>query len=207
MYQANNEISQGKGLLQNVARLFISHNPLKKMGTNAASQHTDFSAGGLLVDLSTSRVVCICPTSQHGVVGLPKGHPEPGETAQQAALREVREETGFIPRLVQPEASASIQYSFVRREKTVVKTVQYFLMYITGGSSLDHDHEVTEVLLLDRNEALRRLTFEDERNVVRKLFNTSPRRPSFPISKGNLAYAGIFLCLASILMFRCCDKN
>lgn len=170
------------------------------MGEATAAEQTDFSTGGVLVDLVGWRVVCIRPSAHPATVMLPKGHPEPGETVQEAALREVREETGFIARISQPEVSTSVQYTMKHRKKRILKTVQYFLMEIIGGSPENHDHEVTEVLLLDRNEALRRLTFENDREVVRILWNSSQRRP--PNFKRSLVALGMLVCLSSLLLIR-----
>lgn len=99
-------------------------------------------------------MVFINPCRQSGVIALPKGHPDPGETVQEAALREVLEETGFIARISQPEVSASVQHTKRHRKKTILKIVQYFLVEVVGGSPTDHHYEVTEVLLLGRSEAL-----------------------------------------------------
>lgn len=122
---------------------------------------TGFSAGGVLLDQASSRVVCIRPTrSRRPVIGLPKGHPNPVETSQQAAIREVQEETGFIVRISDPAVSTTIEYSFFHQKEKVVKTVQYFLMHFVQCSSADHDHEVAEVLFLEPKQAMRRLPFD-----------------------------------------------
>ena len=62
---------------------------------------------------------------------LPKGTPNPGETTEQTALREVAEETGLEVRIVEPVGP--IEYCFVQDRVRIHKTVHYFLMAALGG--------------------------------------------------------------------------
>ena len=74
---------------------------------------------------------------------LPKGTPDTGETIEETALREVREETGLEVRIVAP--LPSIEYDFVQGGTRIHKTVHYFLMEPTGGDLARHDHEFERV--------------------------------------------------------------
>ena len=58
-------------------------------------------------------------------------HPDPGETSEQTALREVAEETGLEVRITGP--LDSIEYWFVQSGTRIHKTVHYFLMEPVGG--------------------------------------------------------------------------
>jgi 8-oxo-dGTP pyrophosphatase MutT (NUDIX family) len=95
---------------------------------------------------------------------LPKGTPNPGETREETATREVREETGLDVRISRP--FESIEYSFVQRGVRIHKTVHYFLMDQTGGDLDRHDHEFETVRWIRFDEAQALLTFETERALV-----------------------------------------
>jgi 8-oxo-dGTP pyrophosphatase MutT (NUDIX family) len=95
---------------------------------------------------------------------LPKGTPNVGETREQTAVREVREETGLEVRITGP--LDSIEYWFVQRGLRIHKTVHYFLMEPIGGDLAQHDHEFEEVRWISFAEAQHALTFETERGLV-----------------------------------------
>ncbi len=95
---------------------------------------------------------------------LPKGTPNVGETREQTAIREVREETGLEVRITAP--LDSIEYWFVQRGLRIHKTVHYFLMEPIGGDLARHDHEFESVRWISFAEAQHTLTFETERALV-----------------------------------------
>ena len=95
---------------------------------------------------------------------LPKGTPDSGETTEETALRETREETGLE---VEIEAQLrSIRYFFVRGTTRFHKTVHFFLMRPIGGSLDAHDAEFDEVRWMDLPEALAIMSHATERSVV-----------------------------------------
>ena len=71
---------------------------------------------------------------------LPKGHVEAGETAEQAAVREVEEETGIRAEVV--AALGTIDYWFAAEGRRVHKTVHHFLLRALSGELCDDDVEV-----------------------------------------------------------------
>ena len=95
---------------------------------------------------------------------LPKGTPEPSETTEQTALREVAEETGLEVRIIAP--FDSIQYTFIQRGTRIHKTVHYFLMEPVGGDLAHHDHEFETVRWVPFAEAGALLSFQTERDLV-----------------------------------------
>ncbi|HUR97518.1 MAG TPA: NUDIX hydrolase [Pyrinomonadaceae bacterium] len=101
---------------------------------------------------------------------LPKGIIDPGETIEQAALREVREESGIEADLVSP--IETIEYWFVAtyggRRRRYHKFVHFFLMSYKAGDVGDHDNEVDESRWVDVETALSMLEFKSERDVVAK---------------------------------------
>jgi 8-oxo-dGTP pyrophosphatase MutT (NUDIX family) len=95
---------------------------------------------------------------------LPKGTPNPGETREQTAIREVAEETGLEVRIT--DVLDSIEYWFIQRGTRIHKTVHYYLMEPIGGDLAGHDHEFDQVRWVRFDEAPDLLTFETERALV-----------------------------------------
>jgi 8-oxo-dGTP pyrophosphatase MutT (NUDIX family) len=123
------------------------------------------SAGGLVV--LSSRILLIA-TQKGRRWQLPKGHIEEGETPEQAAIREVREETGVTSRVVAP--LPGVEYWFVEKGPCRVhKKVDYFLLDYVSGHSVDFDpDEVSGTGWFSWEAGIARLTFENERKVVRR---------------------------------------
>lgn len=97
---------------------------------------------------------------------LPKGHIEDGETTEETAMREVKEETGISAQVLRP--LGTIDYWFVAERRRVHKTVHHFLLEATGGELSDEDVEVTEVAWVPVGELEGKLAYADERKLVRK---------------------------------------
>jgi 8-oxo-dGTP pyrophosphatase MutT (NUDIX family) len=95
---------------------------------------------------------------------LPKGHPEKGESSQDAALREVREETGLEATPV--EKLGDIKYWYARDGDRVMKIVSFFLFRYRSGRLEDHDHEVEEALWIPLEEASERLAYKSEKEIA-----------------------------------------
>ena len=124
----------------------------------------EFSAGGLVVD-EHGRILLIRARDLRSqpVWTLPKGALAPGERNVEAALREVREETGYDCEVVR-ELEA-VTYWFQRRGQRIKKTVHWYLMRPLAKAG-EHDHEVDEVAWADRVEAQSRLRYESDRKLV-----------------------------------------
>jgi ADP-ribose pyrophosphatase YjhB (NUDIX family) len=124
----------------------------------------EFSAGGLVVD-EQGRVLLIRARDLRNrpVWTLPKGTLIAGETSAAAALREVREETGWRCELVR-ELEA-VTYWFQREGSRIRKTVRWYLMRPLEKEG-EHDHEVDEVAWADRDEALNRLRYDSDRRLL-----------------------------------------
>jgi 8-oxo-dGTP pyrophosphatase MutT (NUDIX family) len=126
----------------------------------------DFSAGGVVVRDSEVAVIVPVKRGQDGerVLGLPKGHPDHGETPEQAATREVREETGIDAELI--EKLGEIRYWYRRKGRRVLKHVAFYLFRYLDGDISDHDAEIEEAKWMPLTEAARSLTYAGEREMV-----------------------------------------
>ena len=122
------------------------------------------SAGGVIFRVVNDEFE-VALISRRRVWCLPKGLIEKGETVEEAALREVREETGLEGEIV--EKIGEINYNFFRG-KRYSKTVHFFLLKCVGGSVRNHDFEADRVKWFRTSEALRVLTYVNERKILRK---------------------------------------
>jgi 8-oxo-dGTP pyrophosphatase MutT (NUDIX family) len=108
--------------------------------------------------------VALIATDRGGRWGLPKGHVNRGETAEAAAVREVAEETGLEGVIVQH--LATIEYWFRAGSSRVHKYVDLFLMRYERGEVRPQEAEVDDARWFPLDEALRRVSFERERDVL-----------------------------------------
>ena len=126
------------------------------------------SAGGIVVSADRERpslVVGMRRRARDAVTWtLPKGTPDPGESVEETAIREVGEETGLAVRIIEP--LPSIEYTFVQDGVRIHKTVHYFLMEPTGGDLAHHDAEFERVRWVPFDEAGGLLSFATERELV-----------------------------------------
>jgi 8-oxo-dGTP pyrophosphatase MutT (NUDIX family) len=108
--------------------------------------------------------VALVGRSHTGMWALPKGTPETGETLEQVAVREVQEETGLEVRLI--AYIGNISYSFIHDNIRFQKQVRHFLFEAIGGDTSLHDAEYDRVEWFSIPEALRRLTYQNEVNIL-----------------------------------------
>jgi 8-oxo-dGTP pyrophosphatase MutT (NUDIX family) len=120
-------------------------------------------------------VIVIVPVKRdaHGnrVLGLPKGHPDGGESPEVAAAREVREETGVEAELI--DKLGDVQYVYERKRRRVQKRVAFYLFEYRSGDLADHDHEIEDARWMPLEEAARTLSYDGERDMVLRALSRS----------------------------------
>lgn len=138
------------------------------MSTSVPARADEFSAGGVVV--SDGQVITIVPVKRAAdgtrVLGLPKGHLDGEETPEEAARREVAEETGVDAELL--ELLGDVVYRYDRRGRGIRKVVRFYLFAYRSGDLADHDHEIEEARWMPLEEAAERLTYPGERDVVKR---------------------------------------
>jgi 8-oxo-dGTP pyrophosphatase MutT (NUDIX family) len=125
------------------------------------------SAGGVVHRSVGERTEIVLVHRRRPVLwALPKGTPDAGETLEETALRETREETGLDVEIEAP--ISDIRYFFVHGSTRFHKTVHFYLMRPTGGGLDQHDHEFDEVRWLQVEEARELMSYATERTVVER---------------------------------------
>jgi 8-oxo-dGTP pyrophosphatase MutT (NUDIX family) len=137
-------------------------------GNARTPTRTEVSAGGVVYRRGADgvEVVLAARRTRRGELawGLAKGGIEPDETTEQAAIREVREETG-----IQAEIERSLgetRYFYVWEDVRVRKTVHFYLMRAIGGDTNDRDDEMEDVAWFPLARALKRAAYRGERDVL-----------------------------------------
>jgi ADP-ribose pyrophosphatase YjhB (NUDIX family) len=130
----------------------------------------EVSAGGLVIDASGKLGLLIGRRDLKDASGkrilwsLPKGHIEEGETPEEAALREVQEETGIVS--VIEKSLGVIDFWFMAGGKRIHKTVHHYLFRENGGVLAAQESEVDEVAWFPLAEIVDRLAYPDEKKLI-----------------------------------------
>jgi 8-oxo-dGTP pyrophosphatase MutT (NUDIX family) len=128
----------------------------------------EFSAGGVVIRRFRGRPFgAVVHVRKHGVIALPKGHPDGDETMKEAATREVREETGLEAELI--EKLGDVRYWYTRRKGSrVFKVVSFYLFRYRSGSVRDHDDEIEHAEWLPLEDVPGALAYPGERKIAEK---------------------------------------
>lgn len=142
---------------------------------------TQVSAGGVAFR-TTSRglEVALISVGNPARWQLPKGLVEPGESPENAAIREVREEGGIAARPAGLVEKVEYWYQSGRGSERVRyhKFVHFFLMWYESGDVADHDNEVSECRWFPAADAVRALAFRSEQGVVEKAIDMAGKAAS-----------------------------
>jgi 8-oxo-dGTP pyrophosphatase MutT (NUDIX family) len=129
------------------------------------STDTETSYGGVTV--RGDEVLVITPAGRRRITALPKGGPHRGESAEETAGREVREETGINVDVLGPLGDVS--YVYRRGGRRIHKTVHFYLCEFVSGSTDDHDHEVDDARWIPLEQARTELTYAGERELIERV--------------------------------------
>ena len=135
-----------------------------------AKRVDEVSAGGLVVDTTGKLGLLIGRRDLKDASGkkilwsLPKGHIEEGETPEEAALREVAEETGINS--VIEKSLGVIDFWFMAGGKRIHKTVHHFLFRESGGLLAAQESEVDEVAWFPLDQIIEKLAYPDEKKLI-----------------------------------------
>lgn len=125
----------------------------------------EHSSGGAVVTLRDGVPhVALIATRNRTRWGLPKGAVSEGETSEQAALREVLEETGLQAEIVKP--LDTIEYFFRAGDTLIHKRVDFYLMRYLAGDLTPQLTEVDDVEWVELSGAIQRASFESERKLL-----------------------------------------
>ena len=99
---------------------------------------------------------------------LPKGWVEPGESLEDAAVREVREETGLDGKILRKIGETAYHFYSKENRARIDKTVHFYLMNYLRGNTADHDQEVEAAAWFPLEEAEPLVAYPTEKEIVRK---------------------------------------
>jgi len=151
---------------RNKAKKAASANPKIRY----AKRVDEVSAGGLVIDFSGTKGLLIGRFDQKDATrekllwSLPKGHIEEGETPEQAAIREVAEETGINSEI--SRELGVIDFWFMAGGKRIHKTVHHFLFKEVGGTLAPQESEVDEARWFPLEEIVSLLAYPDEKKLI-----------------------------------------
>ena len=134
------------------------------------------SGGAVIRTRDGASYVALIATRGKTRWGLPKGAVSDGETSQQAALREVLEETGLRAEIVKP--LDTIEYFFRAGDTLIRKRVDFYLMRYAGGELTPQLSEVDDVEWVELSVAIQRASFDSEKKLLEAALHEQPSASS-----------------------------
>ena len=129
------------------------------------------SAGGVAFRKRAQKIeVALISVGEDNRWQLPKGLVDKGESTEDAAVREVREEAGIDTTVV--DRIDKVEYWYFAKENgnrvRYHKYVYFYLLRYKSGDVAEHDHEVNEARWVEIGEAVKRLAFNTEKKIVER---------------------------------------
>lgn len=126
------------------------------------------SCGAVVFTRDSGEVRYIIIHQTNGVYCFPKGHVETGETEEETALREIKEEVGLDVKICEGFRKTD-EYKFsLNGEKVIQKEVVYFLAEFENQTPHHQESELSDVYLLSLDEALNMLSFDGMKETLRE---------------------------------------
>ncbi len=130
----------------------------------------EYSSGGVVFrpnPCGTGWQIVAVQRARHDDWSLPKGHIEAGETREQTAIREIKEETGLDARILHP--LGKVEYYFRKPSGNLIhKTVYHYLIEATSNELGKPNWEVSEARWVPLDEVQNLLTYEKDKQIVTK---------------------------------------
>lgn len=130
-----------------------------------------FSAGGVAYRERDAKLeVALISVGDDGRWQLPKGLIDKGESTEDAAVREVREEAGIDTEVVERLDKVEYWYFWKEDDQRVRyhKYVYFYLLRYKSGDVCDHDDEVNEARWVSIDDAIKMIAFDSEKKIVEK---------------------------------------
>jgi 8-oxo-dGTP diphosphatase len=140
-----------------------------------ATIKVQFSSGGVIFRRSGSQIdVALIAVKEGRIWTLPKGLVDRGEKPEETAVREVKEETGLNGRITGKIGDVSYWYFIKSENAKCKKTVSYYLLEFTSGSTEDHDYEVEHSEWFPLDEAYDKVTYRGDKEILAKARDMIP---------------------------------
>jgi len=133
----------------------------------------EHSAGGVILYKGKVLVITTTNLKNEIVNTFAKGHIEDGETEQQAALREVEEETGLKAEII--KKIKDVQYWFVFNNERIQKKVSWYLMkpisdkYANKLSPDTAEEKIQKVEWIELNQVEKILSYDSDKEIIKLL--------------------------------------
>ena len=122
------------------------------------------SCGAVVFTRTDKGVKYLLIANLKGIYGFPKGHVEAGETEEQTALREIREETGLRVTLV--SGFRAVDEHLIPEKQDTMKQIVYFLAEYEGQEVAYQKEELSGAYLVSYEEAMGMFQFESSRRIL-----------------------------------------
>jgi 8-oxo-dGTP pyrophosphatase MutT (NUDIX family) len=148
------------------------------MASGASRAREEISAGGVVVRVADGRPLFLLIRDSYRNWGFPKGHLEPGESADAAAMREVAEETGLQALRLRGEIE-TIDWYFRFRGRLIHKVCHFYLMETdTAATCPQRDEGITACRWEPFERAIELVSYENARAVLRRAFELVSATPT-----------------------------